>query len=84
VGRALAAEAAAAAADAAAAQRLGAETARMRAELRELRTRPRVFQNNRCATCTQPLDAPAQHFLCMHSFHTRCLAENERCALAHA
>jgi hypothetical protein len=78
VGRALAAEAAAAAADAAAAARLGAETARMRAELRELRTRPRVFQNNRCATCTLPLDAPAQHFLCMHSFHTRCLAETER------
>jgi hypothetical protein len=78
VARALAAEAAAAAADAAAAARLAGETARMRAELRELRTTPRVFQNSRCALCAQTLDAPAAHFLCMHSFHTRCLAENER------
>jgi hypothetical protein len=82
VARALAAEAAAAAADGAAAARLGAETSRMRAELRELRTTPRVFQNSRCALCAQSLDAPAAHFLCMHSFHTRCLAENERCVCA--
>ena len=51
------------------------ETGRMRAELKELRTCARVFQNNRCALCTQALDLPAAHFMCMHSFHGRCLGE---------
>ena len=78
VRRALEEEAASVAEDRAACERYEAETARMRAETSELRTRARVFQNNRCSLCTQTLDLPAAHFMCMHSFHTRCLGENDR------
>jgi len=78
VRRALEEEAAAVAEDRAACERYEAETARMRAEATDLRTRARVFQNNRCSLCTQTLDLPAAHFMCMHSFHTRCLGENDR------
>lgn len=78
VRRALAEEAQAVAEDRAAALRYEQETLRMRAEAADLRTCARVFQNNRCALCTQTLDLPAAHFLCMHSFHTRCLGENDR------
>ena len=28
--------------------------------------------------CNQTLGLPAVHFLCMHSFHQRCLGDNER------
>lgn len=48
------------------------------AQVRDLRTQARVFQNNRCSACQAPLDLPAVHFLCMHSFHQRCLGDNER------
>lgn len=37
----------------------------------------RVFQSNKCSYCQNALDLPAVHFLCMHSFHQRCLGENE-------
>lgn len=37
--------------------------------MRDLKTQARVFQNNRCSACQAPLDLPAVHFLCMHSFH---------------
>lgn len=48
------------------------------AQVRDLKTQARVFQNNRCSACQAPLDLPAVHFLCMHSFHQRCLGDNER------
>ena len=38
----------------------------------------RVFQNNRCALSGSPLELPAVHFLCGHSFNARSLGENER------
>jgi hypothetical protein len=38
----------------------------------------RVFQNNRCALSGNPLELPAVHFLCGHSFNARSLGENER------
>lgn len=53
------------------------ETERMQAELTSLQSEPQVFQNNRCALCQAPLDLPAVHFLCMHSFHQRCLGVGE-------
>jgi hypothetical protein len=37
----------------------------------------KIFQLNKCTYCGSPLDLPAVHFLCMHSFHQRCLGENE-------
>ena len=41
-------------------------------------TQVRVFQNNRCALSGSPLELPAVHFLCGHSFNARSLGENER------
>ena len=76
--RALGAEQRATEADRAAAARFDSEAKRMRAEAAALRSGPRVFQNNRCSACSIQLDLPAVHFLCMHSFHQRCLGENER------
>ena len=37
-----------------------------------------MFQNNRCALSGGPLELPAVHFLCGHSFNARSLGENER------
>ncbi|CAM6101360.1 unnamed protein product [Calypogeia fissa] len=54
------------------------ETAAMRAEVHELRTNARIFQLSKCTACTSALDLPAVHFLCMHSFHQRCLGDNEK------
>jgi len=61
----------------------------MRNEIHELKTTylafalndlssAKIFQLNKCTYCTSPLDLPAVHFLCMHSFHQRCLGENEQ------
>lgn len=38
---------------------------------------PRVFQHHECGLCNQPLELPAVHFMCRHSFHLRCLPEGE-------
>jgi len=51
------------------------ETSRMHAEVHELHNSPRIFQNNRCSACAATLELPASHFLCMHSFHQRCVGE---------
>eukprot|EP01119_Soliformovum_irregulare_P007415 TRINITY_DN1982_c0_g1_i1.p1 TRINITY_DN1982_c0_g1~~TRINITY_DN1982_c0_g1_i1.p1 ORF type:complete len:907 (-),score=260.18 TRINITY_DN1982_c0_g1_i1:49-2769(-) len=53
------------------------ETKKMRSEIQELKTTAKIFQLNKCSYCTSALDLPAIHFLCMHSFHQRCLGENE-------
>ncbi|GLB34509.1 putative zinc-finger [Lyophyllum shimeji] len=48
---------------------------------------PRVFHVTRCSTCSGQLDLPSVHFMCNHSYHQRCLAENEtecpNCAREH-
>ena len=51
---------------------------RMQTEIEEIRTSARIFQSSKCSACGAPLDLPAFHFLCMHSFHHRCLGENEQ------
>ena len=38
---------------------------------------PRVFQVTQCSACGGALDLPAVHFMCKHSYHQRCLADNE-------
>eukprot|EP00027_Filamoeba_sp_ATCC50430_P018912 CAMPEP_0168579026 /NCGR_PEP_ID=MMETSP0413-20121227/21645_1 /TAXON_ID=136452 /ORGANISM="Filamoeba nolandi, Strain NC-AS-23-1" /LENGTH=897 /DNA_ID=CAMNT_0008612909 /DNA_START=77 /DNA_END=2766 /DNA_ORIENTATION=- len=53
------------------------ETKKMRQEIHEIKSTAKSFQSNKCSFCTNPLDLPAVHFLCMHSFHLRCLGENE-------
>lgn len=54
------------------------ETAQMRAEVKELRTQARVFQNSKDALSGAPLELPAVHFVCGHSFNLRSLGENEK------
>jgi len=49
----------------------------MRSEIQELKTSAKIFQLNKCTYCGSALDLPAVHFLCMHSFHQRCLSEIE-------
>lgn len=34
-------------------------------------TNPRVFHVTRCSACSGPLDLPAVHFMCKHSYHQR-------------
>ncbi|TFK62496.1 hypothetical protein BDN72DRAFT_964507 [Pluteus cervinus] len=38
---------------------------------------PRVFNATRCSACGGQLDLPSIHFMCNHSYHQRCLADNE-------
>ncbi|KAK3285147.1 Vacuolar protein sorting-associated protein 11 [Cymbomonas tetramitiformis] len=64
--------------DRAAIRKYHEETNRYRAEVEELRTQARIFQQSKCTACTAALDLPAVHFMCMHSFHARCLGDNER------
>jgi hypothetical protein len=61
------------------ANKLRDETAAMRAEIAELRGGAVLFQANKCSQCSSAIELPAVHFLCKHSFHTRCVddAENE-------
>nr|XP_043629208.1 vacuolar protein-sorting-associated protein 11 homolog [Erigeron canadensis] len=54
------------------------ETSTMRKEIQDLRTNARIFQLSKCTLCTFTLDLPAVHFMCMHSFHQRCLGDNEK------
>lgn len=54
------------------------ETSAMRNEVHDLRTNARIFQLSKCTACTFTLDLPAVHFMCMHSFHQRCLGDNEK------
>jgi len=49
----------------------------MREEIEELKTTAKIFQHNKCANCSSPLELPAVHFLCLHSFHHRCLFDND-------
>eukprot|EP01127_Copromyxa_protea_P023214 TRINITY_DN8636_c0_g1_i2.p1 TRINITY_DN8636_c0_g1~~TRINITY_DN8636_c0_g1_i2.p1 ORF type:complete len:893 (-),score=181.99 TRINITY_DN8636_c0_g1_i2:158-2836(-) len=53
------------------------ETARHRQEIEDLTVGVKKFQFHKCTRCSQVLDLPAVHFLCNHSFHQRCLGENE-------
>ncbi|KAF8306968.1 hypothetical protein DL93DRAFT_2178260 [Clavulina sp. PMI_390] len=39
--------------------------------------KPKVFHATRCSVCGGSLDLPAVHFMCNHSYHSRCLNEHE-------
>jgi hypothetical protein len=64
--------------DASVIEQLRADTERMKTEVLDLRTKARIFQRSTCSHCTAPLELPAVHFLCMHSFHQNCVLETER------
>ncbi|VDD84224.1 unnamed protein product [Mesocestoides corti] len=36
------------------------------------RTPVKIFQQQKCAVCSQALDPPSVHFLCDHSYHKSC------------
>lgn len=57
--------------------KLKEETKKMAEEIEELKTTAKIFQHNKCANCSSLLDIPAVHFLCSHSFHHRCLFDND-------
>jgi len=38
---------------------------------------PHVFHVTRCSSCGGQLDLPSIHFMCNHSYHQRCLMEND-------
>ncbi|CAO3609654.1 unnamed protein product [Cunninghamella blakesleeana] len=63
------------------------ETEKHRKEIEDLKTSARIFQVQRCTGCNGQLDLPSVHFLCRHSFHQRCLGENDnecpQCAVKH-
>ncbi|KAJ2962679.1 hypothetical protein NQZ79_g2272 [Umbelopsis isabellina] len=63
------------------------ESERRREEIEELQTSARVFQVTKCSACGGMLELPTVHFLCRHSYHQRCLTENEKecpqCAVQH-
>lgn len=54
------------------------DSSAMRKEIEDLRTNARIFQLSKCTACTFTLDLPAVHFMCMHSYHLRCLGDNEK------
>ncbi len=55
------------------------ETERMRAEIEHSRTRAKIFQGLKCRACPHNLTLPAVHFLCMHSYHQRCVGDDTQC-----
>lgn len=56
------------------------EVDKKRTELHELVEKPKIFNlNNKCASCFTPLDLPVVHFMCQHSYHQRCLGDQEAC-----
>lgn len=70
---------AATAADERAVQEYKVSTADTLEEIAQLADRngARVFQMTRCTACAGQLDLPSVHFMCKHSYHQRCLGEEE-------
>lgn len=50
----------------------------MKVDAQRLRTQPRVVQNNKCSISGAPLELPAVHFMCGHSFNLRSLGDSDR------
>ncbi|KAL7063775.1 hypothetical protein AAHC03_05718 [Spirometra sp. Aus1] len=64
-------------------QSLREETLRNREIVRQLKTRVKIFQQQKCAVCDQALQPPSVHFLCDHSYHEACFEnysnEDQQC-----
>jgi len=54
-------------------------TRKMRKEVHALKTSAKIFQSTTCQRCNTQLDLPAVHFMCQHSFHARCLPDQDDC-----
>ncbi|KAI3602873.1 vacuolar membrane protein [Moniliophthora roreri] len=65
------------------------ETAEKRKQVEELSNpeHPKSFTVTRCSQCKGQLDLPSIHFMCNHSYHQRCLPDNDtecpNCAREH-
>jgi len=63
------------------------DTEAMRQQIDELKNGNVIFQVSKCEACGRPLELPTIHFLCKHSYHLRCLGENDqtcpKCAPEH-
>ncbi|KAA1130836.1 hypothetical protein PGTUg99_025402 [Puccinia graminis f. sp. tritici] len=56
------------------------EIHKKRNEITDLVDKPKIFNlNNKCASCFTALDLPVVHFMCQHSYHQRCLGDQESC-----
>eukprot|EP00930_Biecheleria_cincta_P012720 TRINITY_DN11700_c0_g1_i1.p1 TRINITY_DN11700_c0_g1~~TRINITY_DN11700_c0_g1_i1.p1 ORF type:complete len:963 (-),score=174.62 TRINITY_DN11700_c0_g1_i1:574-3081(-) len=56
------------------------EIDRMQQEIIQLRTQAKEFQSSRCFQCNQsPLEVPAVHFFCGHSYHSYCVPADGSC-----
>merc|ERR1719277_1573269 len=55
------------------------EIVRMQQEITALRTQARVFLNTKCFQCGLPLEVPAVHFYCGHSYHSYCVPADGGC-----
>ncbi|KAF7908891.1 uncharacterized protein EAE98_012449 [Botrytis deweyae] len=53
------------------------DTESKRQEINELSSKPQTFNATRCSFCSTQLDLPTVHFLCKHSFHQRCLKNDD-------
>lgn len=49
--------------------------------MEDLRSTARLFQTTTCNSCRRPLELPAVHFLCMHSYHLdqNCINQESEC-----
>jgi len=82
VSRQLAREMSEAARDREAVTKLSSETQGLRAELHKLKSEAHVFQASRCSATGAPLELPALHFMCGHSFSARALGDGgQECPL---
>lgn len=63
------------------------DTETMRQQIDNLKNGDVIFQVSKCEACGRPLELPTIHFLCKHSYHLRCLGENDnacpKCAPEH-
>ncbi|CAH7676498.1 vacuolar protein sorting 11 [Phakopsora pachyrhizi] len=48
-------------------------------EVESIKKTVKVFQLNKCCGCLNPLELPVVHFMCQHSFHQRCLGDQDHC-----
>jgi len=42
---------------------------------------PKVFHATQCSACGGQLDLPSVHFMCNHSYHQRCVADETECPI---
>ena len=57
------------------------KTKKTRDDIYELQTTAVIFQSTKCAYCQRPLELPAVHFMCRHSFHQQCLSDFRACQI---